>query len=237
MSVAAENIEEIDNSNAAQLTGEFVKFSIADEGISMSEDCLQKIFDPYFTTKQMGRGLRLASVYSIVAKHHGRVSVVSELGVGTTFSVYLPAQKSAQRKAAALSSRVATSSAAGHILVMDDDEMIRDLLVNLLAHFGYSVVTAIDGTRAVEKYIVAQKTGSPFDAVIMDLTIPGGMGGKQALAKLLAIDSKAKVIIASGYSNDPVIANYANHGFKGRLVKPFRNSDLEQVLARVIQQE
>jgi two-component system cell cycle sensor histidine kinase/response regulator CckA len=127
------------------------------------------------------------------------------------------------------------TSSSGHILVMDDEELVRDVSKNMLETFGFTVELAFDGREAVEKYISADESGNPFDIVIMDLTIPGGMGGKEAVNNLLAINSNAKVIVSSGYSTDPILANYGDYGFKGRLVKPFQIKDLKKELTRVME--
>ncbi len=119
---------------------------------------------------------------------------------------------------------------------MDDDEMIRSFSTDMLESFGYTVDMAVDGKEAVAKYITANQSGNPFDVVIMDLTIPGGLGGKQAVEKLLAIDPQARVIVSSGYSTDPVMANFNEHGFEGRLTKPFQMAELEKELSRVLEQ-
>ncbi|MFT7686446.1 MAG: PAS domain S-box-containing protein [Candidatus Azotimanducaceae bacterium] len=235
----AENIENVDHSLRYVTSQKVVKLSIIDVGSGISAENLNQIFDPYFTTKKLGSGLGLATANSIINKHNGHISVVSELGTGTTFTIYLPADGSTHqtRETIASGTPEQRDSKVAHILLMDDDQMILDLLTEMIKSFGYTVESSVDGNEAIKKYIAAKKRDHPFDVVIMDLTIPGGMGGKEALQKLLAIDPAAKVIVSSGYSTDPVMAIYSEHGFKGRLVKPFNMEELREALFRQIEKE
>ena len=235
--IDAENIEELKEGTASHLSGVFVKLCMRDEGSGIAGKHLEKIFDPYFSTKQTGSGLGLATVHSIIAKHKGHISVDSKLGIGSTFTIYLPAEKSALRPTTTTYPDMTEklTHPSRHLLIMDDEESIRDLSAEMLGVYGYTVDSAVDGKEAIEKYISAAKTGYSFDIVIMDLTIPGGMGGKETIKKLLTIDPKAKVIVSSGYSTDPIIANYSDYGFRGRLVKPFKIEDLENELSRVME--
>ncbi|MBT4522735.1 MAG: PAS domain S-box protein [Halieaceae bacterium] len=237
LTIEARNVGATDSQMAPFLSGDFIELSIRDEGIGISAEHIGKIFDPYFTTKQTGSGLGLASVHSIIAKHSGRISVDSTLGSSTTFTLQLPAETSSTQCADEVTSNTTTNanSASGRILVMDDDEMIRDLSVSLLQSFGYATDTAVNGEEALEKYSAASKVGEPFDLVIMDLTIPGGLGGRDTAERLLAADPEARAIVSSGYSTDPVMAHYSDYGFKGRLVKPFRIAELEKEVARVME--
>lgn len=209
-----------------------VMFRIRDEGIGIPEDHLQKIFDPYFTTKQRGSGLGLSITYSIVRNHNGAITVNSTLGEGTTFCVYLPASA----EPAALKPRGIEDSprGTGRILLMDDDEVVRAVVGRMLHHIGYEVAHAEDGGEMLAAYEQAMTEKKPFDVVIMDLTIPGRMGGREAIGKLLALDPRARAIVSSGYSNDPVAANFAHHGFKGFVPKPYRVEDLAAELKRVM---
>lgn len=213
--------------------GEYIKISIEDQGIGIPTEHLQKIFDPYFTTKHKGNGLGLATSYSIIKNHKGLISVKSRLGIGTTFSIYLPAstnrpEKNSQR------SEGKPIAGKGNILVMDDEMMIRELALEMLRVIGYGTAVAEDGAEAVRLFKEARETGSSFDAVIMDLTVPGGMGGKEAVQKLIEIDSKAKVIASSGYSNDPVMSEYKKYGFVDVIAKPYRIKELSEVLHRCL---
>lgn len=231
--VRAEDVDIATSDALPVKNGRYIKISIEDNGIGIQQEHLQRIFDPYFTTKQTGSGLGLATVYSILRKHDGHITVRSKAGVGTTFDVYLPA---ANAPAAAVPEERAKSVTAGsgRVLVMDDEDLIREFAAALLPSLGYSVWLAKDGEEAIAMYKKSINAGEPFDAVIMDLTVPGAMGGKEAVKKLLAIDPKAKVIVSSGYSNDPIMSEYAKYGFKDVIVKPYKVADLSDTLGRVI---
>lgn len=230
--IKAENVEETEKGKLQP----FVKISIVDEGQGISIQDLGKIFDPYFSTKKEGSGLGLATAQSIITKHSGFMHVESEINVGTTLYIYLPANKSCfPSKEENIPTRVTTPDASiGHILVMDDNEMILNLSSEIIEVLGYTVETATDGKEALEKYARSQSSAKPFDIVIMDLTVPGGMGGKDAVKQLLELDPQAKVIVSSGYSNDPIMANYLEYGFQSRLLKPFKMNELEESLAKLL---
>jgi two-component system, cell cycle sensor histidine kinase and response regulator CckA len=127
------------------------------------------------------------------------------------------------------------STGNGKILIMDDEEIIREVAGEMLKHFGYEVEFAKDGAEALEKYANAMKSGTSFDAVIMDLTIPGGMGGKEAVKKLIEIDPDVKAIVSSGYSSDPIMTNFRQHGFAGIITKPYQVSELSEQVKNVLQ--
>ncbi|MCP4187791.1 MAG: PAS domain S-box protein, partial [Gammaproteobacteria bacterium] len=239
LTIEVENITNLNNSFAPHLSGEVVKLSISDVGCGISVEDQKQIFDPYFTTKYTGSGLGLTTVHSIINKHGGHIDVKSEPDVGSTFTIYLPADSSLPQTIETTSSDVTdkTGTKTGNILVMDDDEMILNLLKDMLETFGYSVDCAIDGTEVIEKYISAKKSGDPFDVVIMDLTIPGSMGGKEAMKELLTIDPKVKAVVSSGYSTDSIMANYKEYGFSGRLIKPFQMKELQKELSHLISHE
>ncbi|MBE9546567.1 MAG: response regulator, partial [Proteobacteria bacterium] len=207
--------------------GRYIKISIQDRGIGIQKEHLSRIFDPYFTTKQKGTGLGLTTVYSIIDKHDGHITAESELGVGTTFHIYLPASGKEITKSKDMETHILTGK--GKILVMDDEEIVRDIVGEMLKHLGYEVAFAEDGAEAIEMY-----RNSPFDVVMMDLTIPGGMGGKEAIKKLLEIDPGARAIVSSGYSNDPVMANFEKYGFAGVVSKPYKIEELGKALYKVI---
>jgi PAS domain S-box-containing protein len=234
--IDAQNIEDIRLISAPELSGAFVKTCIRDEGSGIPADEVPKVFDIFYTTKDGGRGLGLAVVHRIVAKHNGHICFTSIPDVGTTVTIYLPAEASSLPTSAAIpADRPGKPGAAtAHILVMDDDEIIRDLAREMLETCGYQVDTATGGQEALEKYAAADNSGKPFDVVIMDLNIPGGMGGKIAIKKLLALDPGAKVIVTSGYFSDAVLADFLVYGFKGRLAKPFKTEALQNELSRVI---
>jgi signal transduction histidine kinase/CheY-like chemotaxis protein len=215
--------------------GTYVRISIEDHGIGISKEHLSKIFDPYFTTKQRGSGLGLATSYSIIKKHHGQITVESALGAGTIIHIYLPASAGTVVKRDV--KREELVKGAGRILVMDDDEILREATRKMLTALGYEAELAQEGAEAIGAYQKARESGRPFDAVIMDLTVPGGMGGKEAVKKLLEIDPNARAIVSSGYSNDPVMAEFAKYGFRGIMIKPYRMKDLSEVMRQVIKME
>ena len=211
---------------------DYVIFSVRDEGIGIPAEHLGKIFDPYFSTKQRGSGLGLSISYSIVKKHDGMIRADSTLGEGTTFSVYLPAAEEAASQDAP--GEREPPRGTGRILLMDDDDDVRAVAGRMLEHFGYGVVPARDGEEALALYAAAKGDGTPFDAAVMDLTISGGMGGKEAMERLRALDPSARAIASSGYSNDPVAADYAAYGFSGFVPKPYRIEQLTAELARIL---
>ncbi len=215
----------------------YVKLTFQDEGIGISKKHIKRIFDPYFSTKQTGSGLGLATLHSIITRHKGSIKVDSEQNVGTTFTIFLPADKSPTEPSPPGHQKNSTEPEARttHILVMDDEKMVRDISTEMLQSCGHSVETAVDGKETLQKYTNAAKKDTPFDIVIMDLTIPGGMGGKETISKLLAFDPEAKVIVSSGYSTDPIMANYREYGFSGRVTKPFQIKDLEEAIVQIKQ--
>jgi PAS domain S-box-containing protein len=212
--------------------GSYIVVTISDQGIGIPAKQLEKIFDPYFTTKQKGSGLGLSIAYSILRKHDGFITVDSEIGVGTEFHLYLPASDGDVSAGTELEQEAI--SGEGKILVMDDDKMVCDVAGGILRHLGYKVDFAENGEEALNKYRKAMEIGKPFDVVIMDLTIPGGMGGRSAIALLLEMDPGAKAIVSSGYSEDPVMGNYEKFGFYGCIKKPYRVAELGRILLEVI---
>ncbi len=233
--IALENAEIEEEVVPGLRRGKYVRISVRDEGTGIDHKHLDRIFDPYFTTKQAGNGLGLATVYSIVKKHGGHIGVVSEPGKGTTFTLHLPASESTHAETARHPAAASPSATRqGRILVMDDEHAIRVLAEKILTRSGFSVATAPGGQEAVEIYKQAMDAGTPFDLVIMDLTIPGGIGGKEAIKSLMAIDPQVKSIVSSGYADDPVMANHAEYGFKGIVAKPYTKSELLEAILKVI---
>jgi len=212
--------------------GNYIQISIQDQGIGISKEHLPKIFDPYFTTKQKGSGLGLATCYSIIKNHDGLITAESELGNKTIFYIYLPASEKPIAKKKKPKSK--SISGKGKVLIMDDEDDFREIAFKLLSDFGYEVELAKDGSEAIELYERAKKTSQNFDVIVMDLTIPGGVGGKEAMEKLIEIDPHVKAIVSSGYHSNPVMANYKNYGFKAVLPKPYQFSKLNELLHAVI---
>lgn len=213
--------------------GKYVKITVEDHGIGIPEEHLSKIFDPYFTTKQKGSGLGLAVTYSIITNHDGYIGVESKLGIGTKFYIYLPVNDSNMTRLINLA-KVNPIEGKGRILVMDDEEIVRGVLSEMLSQIGYEVRCARDGSEAIDLYEEAKQSNKPFSAIIMDLTVPGGMGGKEAIKKLLEIDPEAKALVSSGYSNDPVMSEYKKYGFMGVVNKPYKMEELSRSVYEVI---
>ena len=212
--------------------GQYVKIELEDHGTGIPKENLGRIFDPFFTTKKTGSGLGLATSYAIVEKHGGYITVDSVQGQGTLFTLYFPvSEKKLDRRPAR---RQEIAQGTGHILVMDDEEIIRSVVGDILKAVGYSVSFARDGQEMLDTYAAAENNGAPFDAVIMDLTIPGGMGGKEAIGRLLERYPLAKAIVSSGYSTDPVMANFAHYGFLAAVSKPYRIEELCQCLKETL---
>jgi PAS domain S-box-containing protein len=232
IALANERIE-----GASRLTlppGDYIRIEITDTGVGIKAEYLPRIFDPYFTTKQMGSGLGLAAVYSIVNKHRGVIDVESHLGRGTTFRLWLPASHAELEASGGTRFTANNFQLSGRVLFMDDEEPIRQMAAFLLRRFGFDVVCVADGAAAVRQYLDARRDGVPFNLVIVDLTVPGGMGGREAVAQLLTIDPQVKAIVSSGYSSDPVLANFREHGFSGMVAKPYEMADLARVLRDVL---
>ena len=233
--ISAENITLPADNEFVLPAGPYLRTSFRDHGVGIGPDHLPKVFDPYFTTKQKGSGLGLTVAYSIIDKHYGRMTVESELGRGTTFTIVLPASEKPASQREAEERRLFIGE--GKILVMDDEEFIRDLALQMLSKIGYEVSVAHDGDQAIEMYRQAQKSGKPFDTVIMDLTVPGGMGGKEAIRKLKKLDPNVKALVSSGYSNDPIMSNFRDYGFQGVVKKPYRIQDMSDALRSVTTME
>lgn len=212
----------------------FLKITLKDTGSGIPEKYREKIFDPYFSTKQTGSGLGLATVYSIVKRHGGLISVSSSLEIGTTFTLYLPAEVPSGKNHDEPEQNKKRLLKNLRILIMDDEEMIRTVVSSMLKKLGCSVDVTCEGAEAVKKYEDAMKAGIPYNVVVMDLTIPGGMGGKETIEKLKDINPGIKAIVTSGYSQDPVMAHYRDYGFSGCVIKPFTLEALRTSLIRIL---
>lgn len=216
--------------------GRYVRVSVQDQGAGISSEIIDKIFDPYFSTKEKdsnkGSGLGLSIVHSIISKHGGTILVDSSQHKGSTFTIYLPAMNGNAPVVASEEEKI--TAGRGRILVMDDENMIREVVCSMLTHLGYEAIEAVDGNEAISIYRESLEQGIDFDAVIMDLTIPGGMGGVEATRRLLLIDPQARVIVSSGYSHDPVLDNYKSFGFCNIVKKPYKLPDLSRVLIETL---
>ncbi|MBI3949910.1 MAG: PAS domain S-box protein [Acidobacteria bacterium] len=230
--VRAENVTVRAEQGLPLKDGNYVKIAVEDQGVGIPKEHLPKIFDPYFTTKQEGSGLGLATTYSIIKKHGGHIRVESTLGKGSTFTVYLPASE--EEIALEKKTELKNLFGEGKILLMDDEEGIRKGVGRMLEQLGYKVHFAQDGVEAVKHYNRAKECGYPFDGVILDLTIPGGMGGKEAIKKLIEVDPHVRAIASSGYSNDAIMANFRQYGFRGFISKPYKIQELSQTLDQLI---
>jgi len=227
INVSGENVTVTESCRLPLKPGRYLRITVEDHGCGIPAAHLTRIIDPFFTTKTSGMGFGLATSFSIVKSHGGFLTAESEPGQWTRFYMFLPAAARAARCAAPETRR---HRGQGRILVMDDDRGLLDMYQRLLAELGYSPVTVPDGEAALEAYRRAREAGEPFAAVIMDLTIPGGLGGKEAIKRLLAMDPGAVAIIASGYSNAPVMATYREYGFRDVVGKPFTCQRLSEAL-------
>jgi PAS domain S-box-containing protein len=233
--MGAENVDPAEPKYIPLKRGKYVRISITDHGVGIPKRYLQRVFDPFFTTKQKGSGLGLTTSFKIVRNHGGHIHVESEVGVGTTVTFYLPAsdQESVSRERI----RGGPPRGRGRVLLIDDEEMIRKAANEALHRLGYDVTLAEDGSEGIRLYEEALQGTEPFDAVLLDLTIPGGMGGQEGVRDLLRIDPGARVIASSGYSNDPVMANFRKYGFRDVIIKPYRIDELGEVLHKVIKED
>jgi PAS domain S-box-containing protein len=234
VTVAAENRTMEAGAAGGLPGGNYVGVTVEDRGIGIPATIIDKIFDPFFTTKQQGSGLGLATSYSIISRHGGSIEVQSEPGKGTVFTVLLPATEKAVPEGDS-DAPPPDLRGSGRILVMDDEGLIRRIVYDMLSMAGYEVTTAPEGREAVHKYREAFDIGKRFDAVILDLTVPGGMGGREAMREILKIDAGALAIVSSGYSDDAVMADYAEYGFAARVPKPYSLKDLLTTVKRVLE--
>jgi len=233
LEVRLENAELAAGNPLSLAPGKYVKISVKDYGAGIRHELLSRIFEPYFTTKKSGSGLGLATAYSVVRKHDGLITVDSTEGAGSTFQIFLPA--SGKLLAPPMGKSPKTKfSGRGRILVMDDETAVLKILEVMLRKFGYDVQTALDGAEAIRLYTEASAAGNPFAVVIMDLTVPNGLGGVETIKRLRELNPNVKAIVSSGYSLDPVMANHREYGFVGVIPKPYRPEELGRVLQEVI---
>jgi signal transduction histidine kinase len=215
--------------------GFYIKLTLTDQGVGIPHQNIERIFDPYFTTKTYGRGLGLATARSIIQKHAGYIRVESTGRTGTTIAIYLPALQDTPPVRRETTGSHPTRT--GRILVVDDDATLRLIVPQMLAHLGYEAICAATGEEALALYRQAQETDQPFAAVVMDLIIEGGMGGQETMSRLRAFDPEVRAIVSSGYSNAPVMADFQRYGFRGLLAKPYDMAELEATLRHVIHGE
>jgi PAS domain S-box-containing protein len=230
--IKAENVRIKARDGSFLPSGIYVKLSLADSGVGIAPNYLDKIFDPYFTTKQKGSGLGLAAAYSIIQHNAGHIGVESAVGQGTTFIIHLPATEKGQVAADQEPAKLCLGQ--GRILVMDDEEIVRDVMGKMLVRLGYAAEFAADGAEAIARYSEDTAAGHRFAAVILDLTIPGGMGGKETMEHLLTIDPHIKALVSSGYSDDPIMADFQKYGFSAVIAKPYRVAELSKILQGII---
>jgi len=242
LKIKAENlrIEETEqNSHLPLKPGDYVHISIQDQGKGIPKEFLDKIFDPYFSTKargvKKGMGLGLTTAYAIVRQHGGHIAIDTSLGAGTAVNIYLPAESRQAEREIKTPMQEDVTSSKKRVLVMDDEDMLRNLAEKMLERLGYAVETVKGGVEAIEAYKRQKDSGEPFDAVILDLTIKGGMGGEQTIRELLKIDPGIKAIVSSGYFNDPVMADFQKYGFKGAMSKPYKKKRLKEMLERLFE--
>ena len=211
--------------------GPYVCISVRDNGIGIPADKLGEIFFPYFTTKKTGSGLGLAVCYSVVNRHGGHIGVRSAPGEGSEFTVYLPAGTGVVEEKPAPAAEVTLNGRS--ILIMDDEEMVLDIGERMLVKLGLAVTRARNGEEAISHYRDSLANGHAFDTVILDLTVRGGMGGRETVGRLLEIDPGARVIASSGYATDPIMANFTEYGFTDVLPKPYRFDEMQEVMSRI----
>ena len=234
MDIKAVNVALKDNSLPQLDPGKYIKISVRDYGMGIPAAHIPKIFDPFFTTKGNGRGLGLSIASSIIRKHNGNITLESNEGKGTAFHVYLPAAQTplVKQREAGRSEELICGS--GMIILMDDDLQVLEVTDRMLSRLGYRVITAKDGGEALALYKKLVSEGERISAVILDLTVKGGMGGKECIKHLLELTPDVKALISSGYSEDPVMSDYKSHGFREVIKKPFSIVELSEALSRVI---
>ena len=233
--IKGKNVTITKNENLPLKEGKHIMVEVRDSGIGVPPEVTSKIFDPFFTTKQKGSGLGLSTVFSIIKRHEGHITVESEPEKGTSFFIYLPATEKNKLKKEKNERKIIKGR--GKVLIMDDKSFVRNTAVKALRLFGYEVEGAADGEEAIKEFKKAIEVGTPFDVVILDLTIPGGMGGEDTLKKLKEINPEIRAIVSSGYSEDPVMSEYKNHGFDAIVNKPYQYEELGEAVRKVMKQD
>ena len=237
--VSGANVSGADTDVPTGLSGKYVRISLRDEGAGIPGETLDKALDPHLSAEQGESGLGLAVARDIVTRHDGHLTLESTPNAGATFTMFLPIAPAYEEPASPEETRESETATLPplRILLMDDQAVIRNTTASLLRKHGHHVETAADGRAAVTAYGEAMEGGSPFDIVIMDLTVTAGMGGQEAVLELLEMDPNARAIVASGYSSDPVLTDYGDYGFRGSLAKPFGTPELNREILRVMQIE
>jgi two-component system, cell cycle sensor histidine kinase and response regulator CckA len=228
--LAAGNIALDGKEHSVPVTGNYVKISIKDHGIGIPWEFQPRIFDPFFTTKTQGHGLGLATCHSIVNRHGGYIDVESEPGKGSTFHVYLPAVTETVAAAAAETRVIHVGS--GMILIMDDEEVMRDIIASMVKALGYTPVCTRNGTEMLNRLAEESRANRVPAAMIIDLTVPGGMGGKDTVKAVREMSGTIPIFVASGYADDPIMKNPSGYGFTASISKPFRKAELAEMLNR-----
>jgi CheY-like chemotaxis protein/anti-sigma regulatory factor (Ser/Thr protein kinase) len=225
----------LDENNLQSLKpGDYVKIVFEDSGCGIGKDDLIKVFDPYFTTKDSGTGLGLSTTHSIIAKHGGHIDIESEVGRGTSFTILLPSSAEEELDDGNQAEQSGERQAGVSILVMDDEEVIRDLVQEQLTGLGYGVTTCASGEEACVLYRAARDAGKTYSCVILDLSVPNGMGGIAAAQQILGLDPQACLLASSGNANDPAMAEHATFGFCGSIAKPYGATELVQALSEAL---
>jgi signal transduction histidine kinase/pSer/pThr/pTyr-binding forkhead associated (FHA) protein/ActR/RegA family two-component response regulator len=230
--IRAENLNVRSKEDAPLRPRGYVKISIKDDGVGISQENLARVFDPYFTTKGDSRGMGLAIAFAIVRRHDGSIMAESQAGMGSTFHIYLPASRKQVVEFRDRDDGLLVGK--GKVLLMDDEEMVRKVAGQMLEHLGYQVVMAGDGSEAIEQFRQAHAAGQKFEAIILDLTVPGGLGGLETFGHLRSLDPDVRALVSSGYANDPVMSDYRRYGFAGIIRKPYEIEELGRTLHYII---
>jgi CheY-like chemotaxis protein len=226
--ITVENVTITNTKFPSLHAGPYILISITDSGIGIPREHIKRIFDPFFTTKQKGNGLGLATSYSIIQKHDGLIDVESQIGKGTTFRIYLPASNSNEETA--IHKTMVTHKGSGTILVMDDEDFMREVIERMLVSMGYSVICVKNGQEAITTFSNNKDSREPIKVAILDLTIPGGMGGMELISKLKPQYPQVFFFAASGFSENPVMSRPQEFGFTGSVRKPFKKAELAALL-------